>query len=83
MFRELVDVEDFVINLDKIDLQSATWEKLVTQIHKRIDDLHLMMEADAPKESIDVLRGRVKELRGILIAGDAAPAQEPYDPMHY
>ena len=72
-----------MINLDKIDLQSVTWEKLVTQIHKRINDLHLMMESETSKESIDVLRGRIKELRGILIAGDAAPSQESYDPMHY
>lgn len=72
-----------MINLDRLDKQSATWEKLVLQIKKRIEDLRTQLEHGNPSETDEIVRGRIKELRGILLAGEEAPIQVPYDPMHY
>lgn len=71
------------MNLDRVDRNSHVWEMLVERVKARLEVLRTVLENGGESEHVEKTRGRIAELRGILLAGEEVPPQDTYNPMHY
>jgi hypothetical protein len=61
------------MSLDVADIQSPTWAKLEEHLNKRIEVLHREIEQDGDPDKTNVIRGRIRELRKLLLLGKEKP----------
>jgi len=65
-----------MIALNQHDRQSEVWYRIAESLRTRIEDLRTDLEKTKDFDETNRLRGRLAEVRGILIAGDEPPFQE-------
>ena len=57
--------------------QSPVWGRVKEQLEERVAVLQKELERMADHDRTNMIRGGLRELRGILIAGEEVPVQEP------
>jgi hypothetical protein len=62
------------------DLLSATWARIQTALMRRLESLRIQNDADISEKETADLRGRIGEVKALLAAGKAPPADEMPDP---
>ena len=63
--------------ITKGEKQAAVWFKVMERCAGRVELLRSQLEGDQSEESTAVLRGRIRELRGLMALDKDAPQERP------
>ena len=65
------------LQLTPADRGSGLWVKLEQHLHERLVALQGQLEGDKEPDETNRLRGRIREIKGLLKEGEPAPRIDP------